>query len=450
MKFKKTIALLLTLILAVSGTSLVAFAAADVDFTLRPDTTQTSEFAPGDTVNLYVDITTKTSNGYNNFTLEIGYNSDVLTYSDQAIDENGCTGNANGGVLTLTYNNPEGKNSAVNDVKHIKVAFTVLEGAPGGDTEFSSKVTCYGKDTTGTQKLRTCAPMLNKKITISDISNGGTASTVSPADYPVTSEILVDDIPSVYEREEDEKKSGGVGAGWVIILILLAFGGGFIAGFKLCEKRGGGASGGRRSFPSRASSNDMPDDDDDELPTFSKKPAPRKPMQQDDDGFDSSYFGRAREMGGGNDIYDKYASDDDFGMGSQPMSQGYQNQEDESGFPGSFFPRNYTSRAPQRSDDGFGSFGNDDSMGGGSGYGNNDIGGYGGYGNNDFGSYGGSSYGSGSGNNDRYGGGYSSGSGFEDSDFGNFGGFGGGSSFGSGGSSFGGFEDDNDYRSRRR
>ena len=443
MKFKKTIALLLTIILAMGGTSLVAFAAADVDFTLRPDTTQTSEFAPGDTVNLYVDITTKTSNGYNNFTLEIGYNSDVLTYSDQAIDENGCTGNASGGVLTLTYNNPEGKNSAVNDVKHIKVAFTVLEGAPGGDTEFSSKVTCYGKDTTGTQKLRTCAPMLNKKITISDISNGAAANTVSPADYPVTSEILVDDIPSVYEREEEESKSG-VGAGWVIILILLAFGGGFIAGYKLCEKRGG--SGNRRDFTPRPVQ-DIPDEDDDELPTFSKRSPTRKPLQKENDDFDSSYFGRAREMGSGNDIFDKYSSDNDFGMGGQSSDQGMPGAEDDSGFPGSFFPRNYTSRAPQRNDDGFGSFGGDSGMGGGS-FGNNDFGGtgsYGSYSGNDYGNYGGfgnSSYGSGNNSNDSYGGGYSSGSGFEDSDFGNFGGFGNGG--------FGGFEDDDNYRSRRR
>lgn len=425
MKFKKITALVIALALAVCFASMTVFAGADVDFTLRPDTSKTQEFAPGDTIDLYVDITTKTSNGYNNFTLEIGYNSDVLTYSSPAIDENGCTGNASNGVLTLTYNEPDGKNTPNGDIKHIKVQFTVLEGAPGGETAFSGKVTCYGSDTTGTQKLRTAASMYDKKVTISDISAGGATNKMSESDYPVLSEIPEEEESDDIYREETEERSGGVGVGWVIILILLAFGGGFILGYKICEKNGGGAVP-RRRFSS--AEEPVEDDDDEELPSFSKRSSARMSAAKNNepsDDFDPSYFGHTGGVNATtNDVYERYASpssgrfsmDDDDDLGGMP--------DDDGGFPGSFFPRNYTSKTRVKDDDGFGSF--DDS------------------GDNASSFSGGSSFGSGSSS-------YGSGSSFGSSSFGS-----GSGSFFNGGFESSGFDDDfgdgNDdpYRLRRR
>ncbi len=351
MKLKKLLSLIMVLVIAVAVCNAGVFAAgADVDFTLRPVTDNVDEFAPGDTVVLEVVITTKTSNGYDSFTLEINYNEDVLVYSDEAFDEDGCSGSASNGVLTLSYTNPNGENSKLNSVNIIRVKFTVLEGAPGGETSFGGKVkTCTGKNTTGASTARQTAPMYDKKITIADISY--TTSQVTDTDY---SEI----ITGLTGNEEDDVsstvtvvKKGGMPVFWAIVLILLAFAGGLVVGYKICENKMGGTVSRRRY------DDDIEDEDDEELPTFSKKKAPlRRPSlaDEDDGSFDTSYFGRASEVSIGSEFFDKYDTDAGSTGGNAEASSDF--DDDDSGFPGSFFPRGYSGRRETPDDDGFGSF----------------------------------------------------------------------------------------------
>ncbi len=358
MKIKKLLALIMIFALASAMCSYTVFAAADVDFTLRPVTENVTEFAPGDTVELEVVITTKTSNGYDSFMLEIDYNEDVLVYSDQAFSEDGCSGSASNGVLTLSYTNPSGTNSKLNSVNIIRVKFTVLEGAPGGEAYFNGKVkTCTGKDTTGASKPRVTAPMYQKAINIADIPFVG--EEPSDSDYS-------DIITGVTGNEEDEVtstvtvvKKTGMPVFWAIVLMLLAFGGGLVLGYKICENRVGSNTTRRRY------DDDIEDDDDDELPTFTKKkPQPmRKPNLSDDSDdsyFDTSYFGRASEVSIGSDFFDKYSDKTSFEENIEPETEipsvFSEVDEDDKGFPGTFFPKNYAGRTDVRDDDGFGSF----------------------------------------------------------------------------------------------
>lgn len=354
MKLKKLLSFIMVLVIAAVACNAGVFAAgADVDFTLRPVTDNVDEFAPGDTVVLEVVITTKTSNGYDSFTLEIDYNEDVLVYSDEAFEEDGCSGSASNGVLTLSYTNPNGENSKLNSVNVIRVKFTVLEGAPGGETSFGGKVkTCTGKNTAGASTARQTAPMYDKKITIADISY--TTSQVTDTDY---SEI----ITGLTGNEEDEAsstvtvvKKSGMPVFWAIVLMLLTFAGGLVVGYKICENKLGG------SVTRRRYDDDIEDEDDEELPTFSKKKTPlRRPLQdEDDDGsFDTSYFGRASEVSIGSEFFDKYDTDMGQSDVGRPTSSAFDEaDEDDSGFPGSFFPRGYSGRRDEPTDDGFGSF----------------------------------------------------------------------------------------------
>ncbi len=356
MKLKKLLAILIVFAVAVSTCALNVLAAADVDFTLHPVTEGVSEFAPGNEVKLEVFVTTQTSNGYDSFTLEIEYNADVLVYSDTAFDEDGCKGSASNGVLTLSYTNPEGKNSNLGDKDVIIVRFTVLEGAPGGETGFKATVkTCTGKNTTGATTNRTYAKINERFITIADISSDQ-GTVVTDSDYG-------DIITNLTGEEEDEvtstvtviEKKGGMPVFWAIVLILLAFAGGLVVGFKICENRGGG--GIRRRY------DDIEDEDDEELPTFTKKKQPlRKPsLEEDDDSdFDTSYFGRASEVSIGSDFFDKYNDDQRSFEEEEPETEipsvFSEVDEDDRGFPGTFFPRNYAGRKDVQDDDGFGSF----------------------------------------------------------------------------------------------
>ncbi len=358
MKLKKALAFIIALVMAVAGSFAVSAAGADVDFTLRPVTENVDEFAPGDTVELEIVITTKTSNGYDSFILEIGYNADVLVYSDEAFSEDGCSGSASNGVLTLTYNNPTQTNSKLNSVNIIRVKFTVLEGAPGGETSFEGSVkACTGRNTTGASTVRQTAPMYPKAINIADIPFVG--NPASDTDYS-------DIITGVTGEEEDEDTTQppvvvkkGMPVFWAIVLILLAFGGGVVLGYKICENRIG-TNANRRRYD-----DDIEDEDDEELPTFTKKkPQPlRKPTladDEDDSYFDTSYFGRASEVSIGSDFFDKYDSKPSFEESDEPETEipsiFSEVDEDDKGFPGTFFPKNYAGRTDVRDDDGFGSF----------------------------------------------------------------------------------------------
>ncbi len=356
MKLKKILALFIVFVIAASTCAMNVFAAADVDFTLRPVTDEVSEFAPGDTVELEVVITTKTSNGYDSFVLEIEYNEDVLVYSDEAFSEDGCTGSASNGVLTLSYTNPEGKNSTINSENIIRVRFTVLKGAPGGETNFDGRVkTCTGKNTAGVSTARTTAPMYPKPITIADIPV--TPEVVTDTDYSdIATGITGDEEDEVTSTVTVVKKSG-MPVFWAIVLILIAFAGGLVVGFKVCENRIGGNEQRRRY------DDDIEDEDDEELPTFQKKRQPlRKPSLADDDddgSFDTSYFGRASEVSIGSDFFDKYDTETqtEFNEPETEIPSVFSEvDEDDKGFPGTFFPRGYSGRKDIRDDDGFGSF----------------------------------------------------------------------------------------------
>ncbi len=358
MKLKKAIAFIITFAIAVMACSFTVFAAADIDFTLRPVTDSAKEFAPGDTVELEVVITTKTSNGYDSFILEIGYNADVLVYSDQAFSEDGCSGSASNGVLTLSYTNPEGKNSTLNSVNIIRVKFTVLEGAPGGETSFEGNVkACTGKNTTGASTARQTAPMYPKAINIADIPFVG--EPASDSDYSdIVTGVTGDEEEEVTSNVTVVKKTG-LPVFWAIVLILLAFGGGLVLGYKICENRIGSDVARRRY------DDDIEDEDDEELPTFTKKkPQPmRKPAladDEDDSYFDTSYFGRASEVSIGSDFFDKYNDKPSFEEAEEPETEipsvFSEVDEDDRGFPGTFFPKDYAGRTDVRDDDGFGSF----------------------------------------------------------------------------------------------
>lgn len=355
MKLRKVLAFLMIFVIAAASFSLTGVAAgADVDFTLRPVTENIEEFAPGDTVELEVVITTKTSNGYNSFILEIDYNQDVLVYSDEAFEEDGCSGSASNGLLTLTYEHPEGTNSTLNSVNIIRVKFTVLEGAPGGEAYFNGNVkACTGKNTAGASTPRQTAPMYQKAINIADIPF--VEPEASDSDYS-------DIITGVTGDEEDQVsstvtvvKKSGMPVFWAIVLIILALGGGLVIGYKICENRIG-------SNDLRKRYDDIEDDDDDELPTFKKKQPMRKPMLADDDDdgdFDTSYFGRASEVSIGADYFDRYDTESsgfEDNDETEIPSVFSEVDEDEAGFPGSFFPKNYSGRKGVQDDDGFGSF----------------------------------------------------------------------------------------------
>lgn len=358
MKLKKAIAFIVILAMAISACTFTVFAAADVDFTLRPVTENVDEFAPGDTVELEIVITTKTSNGYDSFILEIGYNADVLVYSDEAFSEDGCSGSASNGVLTLTYNNPSQTNSKLNSVNIIRVKFTVLEGAPGGETSFEGNVkACTGRNTTGASTARQTAPMYPKAINIADIPFVGTPASDSDYSDIITGVTDEDEEGDTHQEPVIVKK--GMPVFWAIVLILLAFGGGVVLGYKICENRVG-SNVNRKRYD-----DDIEDEDDEELPTFTnKKPQPlRKPTladDEDDSYFDTSYFGRASEVSIGSDFFDKYDNKPSFEESEEPETEipsiFSEVDEDDKGFPGTFFPKNYAGRTDVRDDDGFGSF----------------------------------------------------------------------------------------------
>ncbi len=355
MKLKKLLAIIIVFAVAVSTCALTVLAAADVDFTLHPVTEEVSEFAPGNEVTLEVFVTTQTSNGYDSFTLEIEYNEDVLVYSDTAFDEGGCKGSASNGILTLTYTNPEGVNSKLGDKDVIIVRFTVLEGAPGGETGFKATVkTCTGKNTAGTTTNRSYAKINERFITIADIS-ADTGTKESDSDYS-------DIITNLTGNEKDEVssvvtvvKKTGMPVFWAIVLMLLAFAGGLVVGYKICENRGG-SGGFRRRY------DDIEDEDDEELPTFKRKQPMRKPALEDEDDsdFDTSYFGRASEVSIGSDFFSRYEDESSGFEEEEPETEipsvFSEFDEDDRGMPASFFPRNYAGRRDVQDDDGFGSF----------------------------------------------------------------------------------------------
>lgn len=359
-KLKTLTAILCLIVLVFSVAPMTAFALSDIDFTLKPPT---EEIAPNESFTVDFVINTQTVNGYVDFTVEIEYNDDVLKCT-AVIDEDGFTGGGSQGIYELKYSDPTGMNtpSPIGETI-IKIPFTVLEAAPGGETQITGNVKeCFGVDKNGNKVNITTAKIYNKKIFISDIA------------APVSSESSVEPIPESYT---DIPESGydinsyaygdyddeGPGAGTVfgyIVGIIAIFAVGAVAGYFYCQKKLDSSVGrgtyrrNLRTFSDGRNDVEAEDDDDDELPTFgapaSKRTAPsRRPLNSADDDDDFSYFGRAGEMPIGD--YSSRAS------GARPQAQPFApDDDDESGFPDSFFPRNYAGRTDNRTDDGFGAY----------------------------------------------------------------------------------------------
>lgn len=343
-------------------------AISDVDFTIRPPT---EEIAPTESFVVELVINTQTVNGYVSFIYTMTYNEDVLKCTAN-INDKGFVGGGSNGEFKLTYDDPTGTNtpSEIGEVI-IQIPFTVLEGAPGGETAFSATVPeIYGVDEDGKKVVITRAWIKDKSVVIADVAAPQTTSSEEEVSYAGFGEdysaISVESY--IYGYDEDEDMSAGEIFGLIVAAIVIFIAGGAV-GYIICQKRMD-SSVGRGTY--RRGSSAADDDYGDYLPARTERGGYGDDDDYDDDVQGTSYFGRgASRMGGSryrddemDDSFDDDVYADLSGIGRtapQSSSSMFANvtqpddDDDDSGFPSAFFPTGYSARR-EETDDGFGSF----------------------------------------------------------------------------------------------
>lgn len=335
-----------------------AAAISDIDFTMTPPD---GEMAPNETFDVKFFITTQTENGYVDFTIEFEYNEDILKCTAAFNNEEGFSGTASQGKLTLKYNSatpsPRGNEYI------LSIPFTVLEGAPGGETEIKANVIeCFGLDESGNKVNITTAKIYNKKIKIAEIAAPvSSVASVEESSYPGFGEE--DNVSINYIDAETESDGGGAGQVFVtIVLGIVIFSAGCVAGYIFCQKKMDSSVG--QGTYRRNLRNYDDEEDFDSTPPSAKSASARRPQRQSltqDDNYDDdtgddylSYFGRQTDRFTTESPVRHSADSSSF---SSPFDSLDYDTDDAGGFPDSFFPRNYSDSAPAH-DDGFGSFRN--------------------------------------------------------------------------------------------
>ena len=387
MKFKKTVALIIIMALAIMTSQMSVFALSDVDFTLNidPDITQ---YIAGEEVKVPIIIKTQTENGYVDMQLKLTFDKDALNLNTSLTAENdkGFTTQLTDDGVIIYYTSPDGRPSPI-DSYILNLSFSVITGAGGGDYKFELIVErCQGLDENGSKEDITVSDAKSKTITIVETTSGdentGSDIDVYTGTPTVTQPVIQSDNPS----------GGGCTAGGVIGIIfgaIVMFAAGVVVGYILCQRRAAqneyddyddrddedrdmGFSGRfsrgstrqsqRRSFDGGFSDRS---DDDDIYSDLVTRGGARKVSLMDDDEIDTSYFGRSNGAG---------SFDDDDDDDDSPII-GFDDDDDDDGFPDEFKPRNYSdgdddddfgsfgvlgNRRRGRDDDGYGSFGGDD------------------------------------------------------------------------------------------
>lgn len=377
MKFKKTVAVIIVMAIALMTSSMSVFALSDVDFTLNidPDITQ---YIAGEEVKVPIIIKTQTEHGYVDMELKLTFDKDALNLNTSLTAENdkGFTTQLTDDGVIIYYTSPDGRPSPI-DSYILNLSFSVITGAGGGNYKFELIVErCQGLDENGSKEDITVSDAKAKTITIVETTTGdentGSDIDVYTGTPTVTQPVI-----------QADNNGGGCTAGGVIGIIfgaIVMFAAGVVVGYILCQRRAAqneyddyddredddsgfssrfsrGAASSRQSRSYSAGGySGASDDDDDIYSDLVTRGGARKVSLMDDDEIDTSYFGRSSE-----------SLDDDDDMVSF-------DDDDDDGFPEEFKPRNYSddddddfgsfgvlgNRRRGRDDDGYGSFGGDD------------------------------------------------------------------------------------------
>ncbi len=386
MKLKKILAVIMVLFMtAAMLPGMTAHAASDVDFTIAVNTD--ISYISGDTIATTIQINNQTEKGYIDLKLFLTFDPDALNclsifenvdgFSTKIEERDGQTG------LLITYVSPDGSPS-VQGIKYLPIEFAVITGVASGDYTLSLKVLeCYGLDdaqskTDAVQKegVLTLSMAKDKKLKIVETNDNsvgnGTGDGSTPNYY--YSEPTVNQ-----EVDNKEKDKGGSSVGRVLLMIfgaIVVFAAGVVVGFILCQKRmledGYGRdsedytqreySGSRSRFGdiSGGFQRSVYDEEEESADDYynerlsGKRSPSRRPSVLDDDDIDTSYFGRAAEtqLGSSRTAYDDDA--DEFtprryrGAEAEAPAEEY----------GSF--DFLGSHRRERDDDGYGSFGGED------------------------------------------------------------------------------------------
>ena len=387
MKIKRLLAVVMVLFMtAAMFPGMTAHAASDIDFTIVVDTD--ISYISGDTIATTIQINNQTENGYIDLKLFLTFDPDALNclsifqdvdgFTTYIEERDGQTG------LVIQYISPDGSPS-VQGIKNVNIDFAVITGVASGDYPITLQVLeCWGLDsadskTDAVQKdgVLTLSMAKDKKLTIvetNDNSVGNGTGDGSTPNYYYSE-------PTVNQEVDKKESNGGSTVGRVLLMIfgaVVVFAAGVVVGFILCQKRmiedGYGRSSEdytqREYTGPRAKFGDLSggfqrsvyDEEEESAEDYynerisGKRSPSRRPSVLDDDDIDTSYFGRAAEsqIGGSRTAYDD--DTDEFTPRRYGNAGGAETPAEEYG---SFdFLGNHRR---ERDDDGYGSFGSDES-----------------------------------------------------------------------------------------
>jgi len=395
MKNKKSlsvVSLILALLLCFSGMTVFA-AKSDVDFTLDVD--NGTQYKSGSTVKVPIIILTQTDNGFVDLTMFLKFPEDYLvcaTILEQEVEgfttylydreSDGQHG------LMIHYSSPTGLKSQKDVAIVFEVEFSVKTGVASTESCLLSlevnEDDVYGLDSNGNKEkgLLTVSDAKDKNLTIvetnEDIANQQPDTGENPNFYISTT------APN--PAAPDKETKGGCSAGSVIGIIvgaLVVFAAGVVVGSIWCQKRlnedgydvpafSFGGFGQGRFHERERTYEDVAEEYarstgrsgsiyDDEIYS-QRQPAPRPSrtaFEDEDDLVDTDYFGRASETRLGSDhttpLFEDDDDEDEFPAELAPRGRGVTSS-------GRFSDFGYIGgNRGGRSDDGYGSFENDDS-----------------------------------------------------------------------------------------
>lgn len=385
MNIKKGIAVVLTLLLALSFSSMVALAKSDVDFTIAVDTTL--EYVSEMEVTVPIEIKTQTENGFVDLEMFLIFDADYLACSTIVTDVDGWTTfiqtrESDGQTgLVMQYSSPDGSKSVMSETPMVfTVTFAVKTNVASNENCMLKLETkpdkIFGLNSNGEKNpgLLTVSVANDKALKIVETSAGNVttdpASSSDPNYYFTT--------PSVNQQVQTEGGSCSSCStfGNVVLILfgaLVMFAAGVVVGFVLCQKHMnedgynvpplslGSLGLGKKQKPAPRSYNEAQEDytrstgrsggsiyDDDYMQRPSRVTTRRPPVLDEDDLVDTSYFG--------------HASDARLGANDTTFSSGGFEDDDEDDFPQDLAPRKRdagflgSSSRRERNDDGYGAF----------------------------------------------------------------------------------------------